>query len=227
MTSFYQIGNIPVSVSDYHHEVLELWSMVRRDLNSCTSLEVVTLDHHTDVVAAFRGREAVPSGSWMSPEKVSNAIAGLKHDEHIDWAIKSGLLERAQVIAHVNETTPADNRIKVLHDRNFPDEFTQLNEPEKFFPLASRVLDDGFLIPLLGEIPTGKYILDIDCDNFLCRKALYPENNTLWHKLIKNACAITVSKESDYVRILKLRNEDISGDSIAAYLLELFETLLA
>ena len=223
MTSHYQIRQIPVSVSDFHHEVLELWSMVKRSMPE-EHISVVTLDHHTDVVSAFRGKESVPSGAWKSAEAVKNAISCLKHDEHIDWAIKSGLLEKALVLAHVNSTPPADDRIKVLHDPKFPDELTQLNEPEKFYPLASKVLDDDFLIPLLGDIPSGKYILDIDCDNFLCRQALYPEKDTLWKKLIRNACAITISKESDYVRILKMRNEDISGESIADYLLKFFET---
>ena len=223
MTSFYKINNIQVSVSDYHHEVLELWSKIKRDMPD-TPLSSVTLDHHTDVVAAYRLNETVPSGGWKSEEIVKDAVSRLKHDEHIDWAIKSGLLDQAFVIAHVNETPPADSRIRVLHDSRFPDELTQLNEPEKFYPMASKILDDDFLIPLLGDIPQGKYILDIDCDNFLCSKALFPENKTLWTKLIKNACAITISKESDYVKILKMRGENISGDSIASYLLKLFET---
>ena len=226
MTSFYQAGKIPVSVSDYHHEALELWSMVKRNMPDIP-VSLITLDHHTDVVAAFRQQEQVSADAWKSPERVSDAISRLKHDEHIDWAIKSGLLAKAVVIAHVNATPPADERITVLHDSRFPDEFTQLNEPQKAFHLTSGILDDDFLIPLLGDIPEGKFILDIDCDNFVCRQALFPEKHLLWHKLIKNACAITVSKESDYVRILKLRGEDISGESIADHLLELFKTLLA
>ena len=225
MTSFYQAGKTPVSVSDYHHEALELWSMVKRNMPDIP-ISLITLDHHTDVVAAFRNKKSVSCGEWQSQKNVADAISQLKHDEHIDWAIKSGLLTKAAVIAHVNATVPADDRITVLHDSRFPDEFTQLNEPQKSLHLTSKILDDDFLVPLLGNIPEGKYILDIDCDNFICRQALFPEKFSLWHKLIKNACAITVSKESDYVRLLKLRGEDISGDNIADYLLELFGSLL-
>ena len=83
------------------------------------------------------------------------------------------------------------------------------------------------MIPLLKDIPQGKYILDIDCDNFLCRESLFPEHPEFWHKLIKNASAISISKESDYVKILKLRGEKITADDITAHLLLLFETLLA
>lgn len=226
MTSFYQFKNIPVSVSDFHHEVIELWSMVKRAFPD-RSFGVITLDHHTDIVAAYRNQYTVNPGEWQCVQSVKQAVSLLKHDEHIDWAIKSGVLEYAKVIAHVNETPAADERITVLHDRNFPDEFTQLNDPEKFYPFAAKILDDSFLMPLLRNIPEGKYILDIDCDNFLCRNALFPENHQLWHKLILNASAITISKESDYVKILRLRGENITGESISDHLLSLIESLLA
>lgn len=226
MTNFYHFKNIPVSVSDFHHEVIELWSMVKR-ANPNTPIGTITLDHHTDVVAAYRGELTVKPGEWKCEQNVKNAISKLKHDEHIDWAVKSGVLEYAKVISHVNCTPAANERITVLHDGNFPDELSQLNEPEKFYPYAKNVLDDTFLVPLLGDIPSGKYILDIDCDNFLCHDALYPANFSFWHKLIKNACAVTISKESDYVRILKLPKENISGDSITDHLLSLFASLLA
>ncbi len=226
MTTFFQFKNTPVSVSDYHHEVLELWAEVKRSSPE-RSLGTVTLDHHTDVVQAFRGAKEVVPGAWKSKECVLDAIAQLKHDEHIDWALQSGLTDYAKVIAHVNETTPANGRIELLFDPKFPDELTQLNEPEKFYLMAKNVLDDSFLTPLLKDVPSGAYILDIDCDNFLCRDALFPQNSKLWHNLIRHATAISVSLESDYVRILKFRNENITAEEIADHLLSLFETLLA
>ena len=225
MTEFHLIGKTTVSVSDYHHEVIRHWSKVKNDVPD-VPLAVLTLDHHTDVVQAFRGNEDAVENAWKDPAAVEDAVMRLKHDEHIDWAVKTGMISSAFVIAHVNMTLPADNRIKVLYDEKFPDEFVQLNEPETFFPFASKVLDDTFLEPLLNGISLGKYILDIDCDNFLCRAALFPERSAVWKKLIKNACAVTVSKESDYVRLLRLKGENITADDIVSQLLRLFEELL-
>lgn len=226
MTEFYKIGKTAVSVSDFHHEVIELWSMVKRSMPD-TELAAITLDHHTDVVQAFRGTKEVCHGAWQHPELVRQTIAELRHDEHIDWAVKTGVLTKAFVISHVDMTPAADNRITVLHDKNFPDELTQLNEPEIFRPFAGKVLDDRFLTPLIGNTLPKNFILDIDCDNFMCRSALEPVQYSLWHRLIKNACAISISKESDYVRLLRLKGENLSADDIVDHLLELFRELLA
>ena len=226
MTETRYINNTPVSISDYHHEAIMLWSRIKRE-NPSQKLTVITLDHHTDTVQAYRGAGSVVSGEWKDDVSVSNAIKNLKHDEHIDWALKSGAVDRAIIIPHVNMTIPADPMMSVLHDRRLPEEFVQLNEPEIFRPFADNILDDTFLVPLLGDVPSSPWILDIDCDNFLTQKSLAPDNHILWHKLIKNAVAISISLESDYVKILRLRGESVTGSNIAAHLLQLFERLLA
>ena len=200
--------------------------MIKRR-NPDAELAVITLDHHTDVVQAFRGAKEVVPDAWRQHELVQHAVTELKHDEHIDWAVKAGVLSNAFVIAHVDMTPAADSRIKVLHDPTFPDELTQLNEPEKFRPFAEKVLDDRYLVPLIGNNLPEKFILDIDCDNFMCQRALEPEQCSMWHKLIKEACAISISKESDYVRLLRLRGEKLTADDITNHLLELFNELLA
>ena len=226
MTEIRYINKIPVSISDYHHEAIVLWSKVKRR-NPEKVLTTVTLDHHTDIVPAYRGAKNVFSGEWQSEQLVSEAVKQLKHDEHIDWALKSGTAGYAIIIPHVNMTMPADPRMSVLYNDHLPDEFIQLNEPEKFRPFADNIIDDSFLIPLLEDIPQTPYILDIDCDNFMTEKSLLPESAGLWHKLIKNASGISVSLESDYVKILRLPGENISGNSIADHLLLLFSDLLA
>ena len=169
-----------------------------------TPFEVITFDHHTDVLPG--GVTAIP-GDWQDPEKTASAVQKLRHDEHLDWAVKSGLARKVKVFSHVNATTPADVRIKVLCDPTWPDEFTQLNQPECFKVLAEIFLDDRHLDKFPAALPERPFILDLDCDGFLCRKALHPEQNRHWKSLLKNASGLTISRESDYVRLLAIKED--------------------
>lgn len=227
VTEFFKIGSKSISVSDCHHEVLTHWSRIKREAPG-RELFTLTLDHHTDVVEAFRGAGSVSPDGWQSEELISAAVENLKHDEHIDWAVKSGLISGAGVIAHVDSTLPASDKIIVRCDSRFPDEFTQLNFPEKFRPLADRVLEDDFLAPQLEGFPLERdFILDIDCDNFFSRRSLAPENHRIFDSLIRKCCGVSISKESDYVRILQFPGEKLTGELIAEHLVEYIQTLLA
>ena len=227
MTEFFNIGNITVSVSDYHHEVLHHWSRIKQVAPE-RDLRVITLDHHTDVVAAFRGSQPVFPEAWRSSERVAEAVRLLKHDEHIDWAVQTGLIKSAVVAAHVNLTPPASDKIKVVCDSSFPDEMTQLNSPEQFRPLADKILEDDFLAAQLTGVDIEKdFILDIDCDNFFSRKSLVPEHHSVFDTLIKNCCGVSISRESDYVRILQFSGEKLTGEDIANHLVQYIQTLLA
>ena len=227
VTEFFNIGNKTISVSDYHHEVLHHWGRIKRD-NPERVLRVLTLDHHTDVVAAFRGERAAEYGAWKSCGLVEEAVKNLRHDEHIDWAVQSGLIESALVIAHVDSTPPASDKIRIACDSRFPDEIIQLNEAARFRPLADRVLEDDFLAPQLERFDLdGDFILDIDCDNFFSRRSLFPVSHTVFDTLISKCCGVSISKESDYVRILQFSGEKLTGEEIAGHLVQYIQTLLA
>ena len=227
MTEFFKAGGITVSVSDYHHEVLTHWSSIKCD-DPERELFVLTLDHHTDVVEAFRGKREVLQEAWKNPASVAEAVRLLKHDEHIDWAVKSGLISGARVLSHVNSTMPASEKIEVRCNSRFPDEITQLNEPAVFRPLADSVLEDDFLLPQLEGIALdGDFILDIDCDNFFSRKSLRPDSHKVFDALVKSCCGVSISKESDYVRILQFSGEKLTGEGIAEYLVQYIQTLFA
>jgi hypothetical protein len=227
VTEIFKIGGKTLSVSDYHHEVLTHWSMIKREAPE-RELFTLTLDHHTDVVEAFRGNRRVSSGAWQDEKSVADAVGKLKHDEHIDWAVKSGLICAAAVVAHVDSTKPASDKIVVRRDSRFPDEIIQLNQPDAFRPLADRVLEDDFLEPLLKGFPLERdFILDIDCDNFFSKKSLAPDEHRIFDALVRNCCGISISKESDYVRILQFSGEKLTGDGIAEQLVGYIQTLLA
>lgn len=97
-----------IYVVDDHHKALAAWALVRRSLDTAPNL--ITVDHHTDTYEAFLGHahwEAcegrvkdqeefrvglVARIDWRSDESISEAIANLRHDEHIDAATCSGVL---------------------------------------------------------------------------------------------------------------------------------------
>lgn len=100
-----------IYVVDDHHKALAAWALVRRSMAHAPNL--ITLDHHTDTHEAFLGhshweayegrtndQESCRLGlvaliDWRDNQSVINAIANLKHDEHIDAATSSGTLDNA------------------------------------------------------------------------------------------------------------------------------------
>ena len=106
---------------------------------------------------------------------------------------------------------------------HLPDLQTLLNDPESFRELAQSFLQDEFLKPLIpDDFPQAPYILDIDCDFILCEKALDIAPDSRLCRLAANAKLITLSTENEWVKILKLPGEKITGQSIAGKLRDTF-----
>lgn len=99
-----------VYIVDDHHYALAPWALVRRRLGQAPNL--ITIDHHTDVYEAFLGyahletwesggdslalaRELVKGIDWRDDQSLLWAIERLHHDEHIDAATMSGILNYA------------------------------------------------------------------------------------------------------------------------------------
>lgn len=104
------IGGKDVYVVDDHHYALAPWALMRRRLGRAPNL--ITLDHHTDVHEAFLGhahletyesggdawalaRDLVKRIDWQNDQSLLWAIERLRHDEHIDAATLSGVLNYA------------------------------------------------------------------------------------------------------------------------------------
>ena len=97
-----------VYVVDDHHKALAAWALIRRKLAAAPYL--LTIDHHTDTDDAFAGyvslttfdnpsldgqalaAELLAAIDWLSDDSLADAIAKLKHDEHIYAATRSGVL---------------------------------------------------------------------------------------------------------------------------------------
>ena len=99
-----------VYVVDDHHQALAAWVLIRRRLDRAPNL--ITIYHHTDVHEAYLGhahletyesggdawalaRDLVKRIDWQNDQSLLWAIERLRHDEHIDAATLSGVLNYA------------------------------------------------------------------------------------------------------------------------------------
>lgn len=212
---------------DLHHQVLIPWAEWKQQDPEPFPPAVLSLDHHLDVVRAFRD-DTVPveAGSWRDLQTVSRAVEKLKHDEHFDWAVQSGLVQKVVIASHTRFTEPANENLIVRCDPLWPDENIFFQNMGSFRSLADSVLESSYLERQFGSLDQyGCFILDIDCDYFLTAASLHPEDAEYFSEMVKKAVLITVSLESDWVRILRLPGENITGNSIKNELFSKFEAL--
>ena len=201
-------------IVDQHHQVLTAWAEYR--LTADFAPAVLTLDHHTDTLPAF-GRAAadendrqkrISSVDFRRPETITAALNDLRHDEHLDLALRCGIISRSVVVAHYDNPGCSNEKIQVAAP-DWPPLTDLLNQQERFRPLASTVLEDEFLAPLLKKanfIPEDNpgFILDIDLDYILTSEAFSLRNGTVLHRLLQHAGLITLSREDIWLRLLRL-----------------------
>lgn len=99
-----------VFVVDDHHKALAPWALIRRQMGRAPNL--ITIDHHTDVHESFLGhahletmeswedacalaRDLTKRIDWQDHQSLLWSIERLRHDEHIDAATMSGILNYA------------------------------------------------------------------------------------------------------------------------------------
>ena len=213
---------VPVSL---HHQVLIPWADLASQLPEPP--RVLSLDFHTDTLsAADRGLPMPEPGCFRRPEAVRSALKTLHHDEHFDWALRTGMISRAVILSISPQTGPLPHPgLCVLPFSGTPPVQTILNDPESARGFADDLLSRGLpdsekeLAFTQGPAP---WILDIDCDVFLTEKALeYPEDG-LFAGWVRRAALITFSKESDWVKLLRLPGENMTGERIASELCRKF-----
>ena len=213
MTGFFCLMMKDIRCFDLHHQVLEAWEDFR--LKSGIVPEVLSFDFHTDVLNCARRGITLP-------ENAAEAVNVLHHDEHFDWALRKNIISRA-VIAALSSCAvmPEHPALEVRNSPLLPDMDTMLNDPDTFRSTAELVFSDSFLLPLLADgFPSQPYILDIDCDYLLCAGALDIEAGAFIDHLAANAQLLTLCREDDWVKILKLPGENITGSSLCAALAE-------
>ncbi|MDQ5904930.1 MAG: hypothetical protein QG672_2524 [Pseudomonadota bacterium] len=256
------------------------WAMMRRRLGLAQNL--ITLDHHTDVHEAFLGHahlETYESGGdawalagdlvkridWQNDQSLLWAIEHLHHDEHIDAATLSGILNYAfciQLSDHSGNPSieqqaydadrqtrwpqpptlpppcrpmsygdPANHIFVISHDCAIGCSRMPHND-ECVVEHGNMIIESIYLDDQLARgaemsrcvgieyLEAQPYILDIDLDVFHSRQAIEPSDRTTFYRLIRNAVAITVATEAEYVDELKFEGEAISATILLARLIE-------
>ncbi len=182
-----------------HHQVLEIWASERKRLGA--PFDVLTLDHHTDVLSSD-----------------GKSCSELRHDEHIDYALKHGIIAGSVIFSHVNYAENYHSGITIVSFHNYP-EFPDAINRETLADYYGNVLESAYLKRCLAvKRPASPYILDIDLDYFITARSVLPSDPAEFLELAAHAECLTVSRETDWVKIL---NRDWEQKDSAYFLNEL------
>lgn len=131
------IGAKGVYSFEKHHCAMLPWHELRQNYGH--PLRLLTLDYHTDTMIAFRGFACRQIGGLNNPdenewrrisqqavadiclgdtESINQAVTRLRFDEHIDAALKSGILDLAFVISHEDDGHIVSNEQRMLNEQN-------------------------------------------------------------------------------------------------------------
>jgi hypothetical protein len=239
-----------VYIVDSHHKTLQAWALIRRSIPDAPNL--ITIDHHTDTYEAFLGcanlelyegrvqdQEAfrlklVSQIDWRKDKSVFEAIAKLRHDEHINAATMSGIIDSAFCIQlsdtgylpNIDELIQYSkaNRIFVVPTECFVGCQARPHDDDCAARLADEIIETRHLEAHLDRaneiaaclkqpsVESTPYILDIDLDAFHSLKAINPKDPATFYRLIHHSLAITVATEAECVEEL-WRDEENSMNS--------------
>lgn len=247
------VGEKKIYIVENHHEVIIPWSEYAS--NNETAPVLLTFDHHIDTRSAFyRHSRKVTDLEWRpvrdqliadvdinESSTILSSLERLCNDEHIDFALQTGMISDAVVFSLMNAgicTDYSNNKIyyidpcctskckKSSHDDecqiNVYDKVIEgeellfkLNKVNKFIP--------GFFI---SNIINKKFILDIDLDCFHTKKAINAVDLSVFNYLINNAEIITIATEGYYVELEK-KDHDINEHYLLEKLLAHIENAIA
>lgn len=218
-------------ICEKHNEVLLPWAWLRQTTNN---LNLLTFDHHTDIIDAFcrylynnKGETLdalIKETDFTNDTTIKNAIAKLNNDEHINAAIKCGIISKAFVVSFAGsfDNPPSNEWSKIFS--NVEDTVGYMTEkitiPKyQTYPEADiyTIGTDGNLDNLNGisndfisfvllkikemskiEIINTNYILDIDLDYFHTYEALREENINEFQQLLSHSVSITIATEPSF-----------------------------
>lgn len=216
----HDFGSLRIEIVRQHHHVLLPWCRWRRI--SGVPAQILTFDHHTDVLAAYGARQAAPF-DYSSDQAVMAAIAALHHDEHLDWAVRAGIARSCTILAQENFTVPAHAALRVVCSDAWPDSQEIFAGTARARAAAANWLEADFLAAQLAEAPLAAehpLILDLDLDCFLSARSLLPEDPSRWNDLVRRAALITVSQEREWCDILRFPGEKFDAEAAVLKLIE-------
>jgi len=235
-----------VYITWFHHHVIKEWFRYRE-----YGMHLLSFDYHTDFCEAFVGKFAGPSkysrelhNSYLRKHipcnDVESAIRDLRNDEHIDFAIRSRMVDKAFIFSR-NTNTFHDARVlsipsvrkqvvragifsccEVDHPLAAPQPYNDITEAR----MARLIASDEVLhkvIKTFGEYGFNQdnYILDFDCDFIRDREAMMHGKFQTLKELIRGAKAITIAREPGCV--CECSGETLSYEEIETWLVGLIQ----
>lgn len=219
------VAGKPVRIVESHEEVLVDWAEAA--LAAGTPLTLVTIDRHLDTASALTASFAEDGGGddaaedahglaeWQqrvlsryhdaSPEDLELLVERLQNDEHIDAALRLGILDRVLIISSQAGRTgdlPLP-RAAVYRPPCAPEcDSDPHDAPQCQRRRYDAMLESSLLRSALAQLgfeADAPYVLDIDLDTFSTRKGLEPADAAAFHALIAGAQCVTVAREPEYV----------------------------
>lgn len=205
---------------DHHTDTYEpfyrhLFDATRRQSRQAQAAAMATL--LPGLIAALR---------FDDEAAVLDAIGKLNNDEHITTAIAAGILSRAFVINLSYETS---SRTGVLYEAGSMCAVgcEKASHDDACTPVRSaQVLESVYLDRELNALTTmaeqdgipateaQPYVLDIDLDYFHSEKAIEPDDPATFYRLVRNAIAVTIATEPEYVVDCRDDGSNVTGESL-------------
>lgn len=213
-----------VYIAESHHYVIKEWFRYKK-----SGVHLLSFDYHTDfqeaLVRKFRNSGTAKHisyneylSTYISCYDIDAAIKDLRHDEHIDFALRSGIIEKAYVFSSKSNTFDDERMIDVSAGCICSSRSQIISYGEASHPLVQphpydetkkawmaknnttdQVLTDVIEVFQKYGFNQDNYILDIDCDFIRDKAAMCHSNLKVLEKLIKGAKAITIARESTCV----------------------------
>ncbi len=212
-----------VYITMSHHHVIKEWFRYQQ-----TGVHLLSFDYHTDFHEAFIRQNWNPLThscennrtqyltKHIPCQDVNAAIKDLKNDEHIDFAIRSGMIEKAFVFSH--DSNPGARVLSVPNREKLDVQAQIVSYCEVWHPLATPLPYDDSTEANMSKIVTtdavlnevvktfcqygfnqANYILDFDCDFIRDKDAMTHGNLQTLKNLIDGAKAITIAREPSCV----------------------------
>lgn len=236
------VGEKKIYIVSNHHEVIIPWSEYAS--SNETAPVLLTFDHHMDTRSAFyRHSRKVAGLEWrtVKDQLIANAdidksstiraaLERLCNDEHIDFALQTGMISDAVVFSLLSAGICRDYANSKIYyidpcctskwnksscgDECQLDVYNKVIEGEELLFKLNQInqfIPDFFT----GNRINRKFILDIDLDCFHTKKAINPVDRSVFNYLVNNAEIVTIATEGYYVELEK-KDNDINE----SYLLE-------
>lgn len=228
------IGEKKIYIVDNHHEVIIPWSEYVSSNGSAPAL--LTFDHHIDTRSAFYRHSCEVAGQeWKSvrdqltanvdineSSTIVEALDKLRNNEHIDFALQTGIISAAVVFSLMNVGICRDyTNSKIYYidpyciskcNKSYHGEDCQIDVYDKVIEgeeLLFKLNQINRFIPgfFSSNRINNKFILDIDLDCFHTKRAINPVDKSVFNYLVNHAEIVTIATEAYYVELEKKDND--------------------